>query len=168
MNEDVQPVRTVKKGLRRVLAIAAVIAAVLALGTAALMKPVRWSFRVEPVPATATVSLVDGSESYQPGMLLVPGLYEVEVSAPGYITRREWITHSESPTSHRIVLEGRQLIVEPTVEEWKNGRGRHYDPREGWAEDLEAVGRHEEAGDVRRRIRELDVSLYGNAAPERR
>ena len=117
MNEDVQPVRTVKKGLRRVLAIAAVIAAVLALGTAALMKPVRWSFRVEPVPATATVSLVDGSEPYQPGMLLVPGMYEVEVSAPGYVTRREWITHSESPTSHRIVLEGRQLIVQPTVEE---------------------------------------------------
>ena len=85
------------------------IAALLALATAALMKPVRWSFRIEPVHPTATVCLVDGSAPYRPGMLLVPGLYEVEVSAPGYVTRREWITHSESPTSHRIVLEGEKI-----------------------------------------------------------
>ena len=107
VSEDAVPVRTVKGGLRKYLAIAAVIAAVLGLATAALMKPVRWSFRVEPIPATATVALVDGSAPYQPGMLLVPGLYEVEVSAPGYVTRREWITHSDSPTSHRIVLESK-------------------------------------------------------------
>ena len=108
-SEEAQPVRTAKRGLRKYLAMAAVIAALLALATAALMKPVRWSIRIEPIPATATVTLIDGSAPYHPGMLLVPGQYEVEVSAPGYITRREWITHSESPTSHRIVLRSNQV-----------------------------------------------------------
>ena len=49
-------------------------------------------------------------------MLLVPGRYEVEVSAPGYVTRREGITHSESPTSHRIALEGALNLLTPVQE----------------------------------------------------
>ena len=105
VSEEAQPVRTVKGRLRKFVSAAALIAAVLALVIAALMKPSRWGFRIEPVPATATVTLVNGSAPYQPGMLLLPGSYEVEVSAPGFITRREWITHSESPTLRRVVLD---------------------------------------------------------------
>ena len=162
-SEDAQPVRTGKRGLRKVLAIAAVIAAVLALGTAALMKPVRWSFRIKPVPPTATVSLVDGSAPYRPGMLLVPGLYEVEVSAPGYITRREWITHSESPTSHRIVLEGEKLhmfqqVIEEENESLETGispldqvRGRH---TMAIIREAERTGRYRYAERLRRDLPE--------------
>ena len=105
VSEEAQPVRTVKGRLRKFVSAAALTAAVLALVIAALMKPSRWSFRIEPVPATATVTLVNGSAPYQPGMLLLPGSYEVEVSAPGFITRRESITHSESPTLRRVVLD---------------------------------------------------------------
>ena len=130
-SEDVQPVRTGKRGLRKVLAIAAVIAALLALATAALMKPVRWSFRIEPVPPTATVSLVDGSAPYRPGMLLVPGRYAVEVSAPGYVTRREWISHSESPTSHRIVLRSNQ-VEETKLDPSRTGRTQSRDEDEAY------------------------------------
>ena len=104
VSEEAKPVSRSQAGLRMFLAIAAVLAAVLALATAAVMRPARWSFRIEPIPTTATVSLVDGSAPYRPGMPLVPGLYEVEVSAPGYITRREWIAHSEAQTSHTVKL----------------------------------------------------------------
>ena len=67
--------------------------------------PERWSFSIEAKPETAAVALVNGSEAYRPGMLVVPGRYEVEVSAPGFVTRREWVTHAKSETSHRVELE---------------------------------------------------------------
>ncbi len=173
VSEDVQPVRTSKGALRKYLAIAAVIAALLALATAALMKPARWSFRVEPIPATATVTLVDGSAPYQPGMLLVPGLYEVEVSAPGYITRRERITHSESPTSHRIVLEGRseRPAENPSIygigsaRQWVPNRDVQSTPKEESYAVQAARRRFERAlrwgdGDeIRRAKRRLDLML---------
>ena len=63
-----------------------------------------WSFEVQPVPAKATVALLNHSEAYRLGMSLASGRYEVEVSAPGYETRREWILHGESPTQHRVEL----------------------------------------------------------------
>ena len=65
----------------------------------------RWSFGIEPEPATATVALVNHSEAYQSGMPLASGRYEVEVSAPGYETRREWVLHGEAPTQHKVELE---------------------------------------------------------------
>lgn len=64
----------------------------------------RWGFSVEAKPGTATIALLDGPEAYRPGMLLVPGYYEVEVSAPGFVTRREWVKHSESETLLRVEL----------------------------------------------------------------
>ena len=65
----------------------------------------RWSFNIEADPPRATIALVNGSEEYRPGMLLSPGQYEVEVSAPGYVALREWVTHSASETLHRVELE---------------------------------------------------------------
>ena len=65
----------------------------------------RWGFSVETEPATATVALVGGTEEYRPGMLLAPGRYRVEVSASGFVTRREWVAHSKPETVHRVALE---------------------------------------------------------------
>lgn len=41
---------------------------------------------------------------YRPGMLLEPGNYTVEVSAPGYHTLVQRIGHTDEPTEHRVVL----------------------------------------------------------------
>ena len=65
----------------------------------------RWGFSVETEPATAAVALLSGPEEYRPGMLLAPGRYRVEVSASGFVTRREWVAHSKPETVHRVALE---------------------------------------------------------------
>ena len=67
--------------------------------------PKRWGFTVIAEPATAVVALLNGTVAYQSGMLLIPGRYEVEVSAPGFTSHREWIWHLGSETLHRVVLE---------------------------------------------------------------
>ena len=79
-----------------------------------------WSFSVEPEPGTATVALLNGQEAYRPGMPLIPGRYEVEVSAPGFVTHREWVTHSESETLHRVQLERLSDVV-PEVAQTPSG-----------------------------------------------
>ncbi len=65
----------------------------------------RAAFRVEAEPAGASVELLNGGEPYRAGMRLAPGRYEVEVSAPGYKTRREEVEHGELGTWLRIALE---------------------------------------------------------------
>ena len=96
----------------KIVGVAAAIAAAVALAAFSLIPrdentaaPERWGFSVETEPTTATVALVNGPEAYRPGMLLVPGQYEIEVSAPGFETLRERVTHSESETLHRAELE---------------------------------------------------------------
>ena len=96
----------------KVAGLAAVAAVAVALAAVALIPrnetpetPETWGFRVEAEPSTATVALLNGPESYRPGIPLVPGQYEVEVSAPGFETRREWVAHLESETLHRVELE---------------------------------------------------------------
>ena len=96
----------------KIVAAVAATAVVVALATLALIPgnrtvetPDRWSFSIEPEPSMATVNLLNGLEEYRPGMLLAPGQYEIEVSAPGFVTRREWVNHSESETLHQVDLE---------------------------------------------------------------
>ena len=76
----------------------------------------RWGFSVETEPATAAVALLSGPEEYRPGMLLAPGRYRVEVSASGFVTRREWVAHSKPETVHRVALEPIQGAEPQTVE----------------------------------------------------
>ena len=75
----------------KIVGVAAAIAATVALAAFSLIPrdentptPERWGFSVETEPTTATVALLNGPEAYSPGMLLVPGQYEIEVSAPGF------------------------------------------------------------------------------------
>ena len=64
-----------------------------------------WGFTIDAEPATAVVTLLNGPEPYRRGMLLIPGQYEVEVRAPGFTSLRESITHSESETWRRVILQ---------------------------------------------------------------
>ena len=68
-------------------------------------EPIPGAFRVEAIPAEAVVALLNGGPPYEPGMRLKPGRYEVEVSAPGYATRREFVGHGTADTVRRIALE---------------------------------------------------------------
>ena len=96
----------------KIVSVAAAIAAAVALSACSLIPreenaaaPERWGLSVEAEPTTATVALLNGPEAYRPGMLLVPGQYEIHVSAPGFVTSREWVRHLESDTLHRSELE---------------------------------------------------------------
>ena len=109
---DARPTRAPNRRLRKIVGLAAAITVATALATAVLVSrnepsdpPKMWGFRIDADPASATVALLNQPESYQPGMLLVPGRYEISVSAPGFATRREWVTHPESPSLHRFVLD---------------------------------------------------------------
>ena len=64
-----------------------------------------WDFTVQPEPSTAEVLLLNSTESYRPGMKLDSGQYEIAVSAPGFKTRRLWITHTKSEKLHMVKLE---------------------------------------------------------------
>ena len=92
--------------LWKIVGVAAAVTVAVAFAAVALIpRPEKWAFTVETEPPTATVALLNSSEAYRPGVLLVPGQYEIEVSAPGFVTRRERVTHSESETLHRAKLE---------------------------------------------------------------
>ena len=92
-------------------------------------EPILGSFRVETVPAGAVVALLDGGLLYEPGMRLEPGRYEVEVSAPGYATRRESLEHGTADTVRRIELRERETTPEPgssRPDEWTNSVGMRF------------------------------------------
>lgn len=62
------------------------------------------AFIIVPVPAHATVTLLNAGQPYRRRMLLERGRYQVEVSAPGYRAHRAWVDHKQT-WPHRIELE---------------------------------------------------------------
>ena len=62
------------------------------------------AFIVVAVPTHAKVLLLNTAQPYRRRMLLEPGRYQVEVSAPGYGTQRVWVDHKQT-WPHRIELE---------------------------------------------------------------
>ena len=91
-------------------------------------EPVPGSFRVETVPAAAVVALLNGGPRYEPGMRLEPGRYQVEVSAPGYATRRESVEHGTADTVWRIELREHESPAPATERpsEWTNSVGMRF------------------------------------------
>lgn len=72
---------------------------------------------VETEPVGATVELLGVEESYQPGLELPVGRYQLEVQAEGYETQRVWVQHTERGEPHRVVLAAERqpftIIAEP-------------------------------------------------------
>ena len=115
-----RPIRVPRGRFPKMGGLAAATAGAVALVAVALMSwnepvgtPQRLGFSIEVEPPTAVVALLNEPEAYRPGMLLLPGQYQVSVSAPGFATRQEWVTHSESTSPHRFVLEP---LEEPNME----------------------------------------------------
>ncbi len=90
------------------------------------------SFRVEPEPRDARIRVLNIGPPYRPGMKLSAGRYQVEVSAPGYVARRDWVEH-DGTGPFRIELERLGTSFRVEVEP-KHARisvlniGRPYDP----------------------------------------
>ena len=124
---EAQPDRSSTGRWWKIVGVATAVIVAVALAAVALiprderpMATETWSFSVEPEPATATVALLNGPEAYRPGMPLTPGRYEVEVSAPGFVTHREWVTHAESETLLQVELE-RLSDVAPVLAQTPSG-----------------------------------------------
>ena len=69
----------------------------------ALARPAQ-PFTIVPEPAQARVQLLDHADPYQAGMLLPPGSYRLDVSAEGYETATESVSHGTGPTVRRVAL----------------------------------------------------------------
>ena len=75
-------------------------------------------FTVLVEPPTARVRVLNFGSPYRAGMDLAAGSYEVEASAPGYITKMETVAHGLLvPTLHRMALSPLEqsftVVVEP-------------------------------------------------------
>ncbi|MDM8546440.1 hypothetical protein [Candidatus Venteria ishoeyi] len=77
-----------------------------------LQTPVSDAFSSEPhyhlqirtQPETAKVRLVNIAKNYQPNMLLPTGKYQLKVSAPGHISRMQWVEISDQSLALDIRL----------------------------------------------------------------
>ena len=69
-----------------------------------LLGPPPAAFTVLVEPAAARIRILNIGPPYQAGMQLPAGSYEVEASAPGYVTKTETVAHGSSATVHRMAL----------------------------------------------------------------
>ena len=66
---------------------------------------------VKTQPENARVRILNIKPRYREGMELAPGRYHVEVSAPGYDTKRQWVTLQKGPQTIGIELKISDDIV---------------------------------------------------------
>jgi hypothetical protein len=55
-------------------------------------------------PQTAQIRILNFEKSYQNGMELTPGDYNVEISGEGYISKKQWITIDQDHVSLQVTL----------------------------------------------------------------
>ena len=73
------------------------------------------TFTVLAEPAEARIQILNTGEQYRAGMDLAAGSYDIEASAPGYVTKTATVAHGPSATVHRMVLsrsEGYETATE--------------------------------------------------------
>lgn len=63
------------------------------------------SLKVISTPNDASVRIMNIKPKYREGIQLASGLYDIEVSAPGYRTKRDWYSVSADNTELKIYLE---------------------------------------------------------------
>ncbi len=76
------------------------------------------AFTVAVEPADARVRILNIRPPYRAGMELAAGSYQVEASAPGYVTKADMVAHGTAPTVHRMALsrpgQPFTIVPEPT------------------------------------------------------
>ncbi len=65
---------------------------------------------VKTTPAHAKIDVLNYPGNYNKGIKLIPGRYEIEVTASGYLAQKQWITVSENNESVTVVLK-RQMYA---------------------------------------------------------
>ena len=65
------------------------------------------SFTVVTTPADAVVRLMNVEDDYRDGILLNPGEYRIQISAPEYETLEERVSHGIEPTLYSVALARR-------------------------------------------------------------
>ena len=63
------------------------------------------SLTIQPTPKDAKIRILNIKPSYHPGIKLKPGRYLIEVSKPGYQSKRYWITRPGSHKPIPVVLQ---------------------------------------------------------------
>lgn len=65
----------------------------------------KYALTIEPEPADAKVMILNIKSRYQPGLLVEPGRYQVEVSKIGFVAQKRWIQISDRNVTKRITIE---------------------------------------------------------------
>ncbi len=72
----------------------------------------RGSLYVEANPSNARIRIMNIAPVFNQGIMLNAGRYDVEVSAPGYVTHREWTSLERGEEKHmRVILASEQKQV---------------------------------------------------------
>ena len=81
---------------------------------------VTYALEVVALPEEARIRILNIPDRYHPGILLEPGRYHIEVSYPGYDTRKTWINISDQPVIANISLKQSAQEVEPIARSSKS------------------------------------------------
>jgi hypothetical protein len=88
-----------------------------AMITAPPEPPPTYALTVKTDPVDAGVRLLNAATPYQPGVRLQPGDYDIEVTQPGYVARKESVRIGDRDVTVTVVLEkakfGLTVRVEP-------------------------------------------------------
>ncbi|VAW73313.1 Protein of unknown function DUF323 [hydrothermal vent metagenome] len=74
-----------------------------------------YSLTVKTTPEESVVKLIDHPVDYSPGMTLIPGRYEVEVSSKGYAPVKQWVTIIDKDETIFVVMKERLLLLTVTA-----------------------------------------------------
>ena len=69
------------------------------------LEKARYKLTVRATPADAKIRLIDSQTTYQPGVALTPGDYEVEVAREGYVTRKMPVRIANGEVVLAVALE---------------------------------------------------------------
>jgi len=59
---------------------------------------------IKTTPKNATIKIMNIKAKFKYGMKLKPGRYDIQVSSPGYKTKRGWHTHSDDLGKFEVKL----------------------------------------------------------------